>query len=897
MTQVFRMLSPLCRVRMGDWEWESWDNRPIIRYVSVELGEDDRASSTRAEIYDRDFAVAEELLKISFNQGGIEVPHDLLVSQQAIMMTPGTGLAGVATGNGQFVPQDGKYKPGDEPLDLMAQLIVAECVKQGITDVYAICYVLATAQLEAYDDMHARVEEISQAQANADYGGALGNTEPNDGYTYRGRGLVHITGKGHYQTFSKLLGHDIVADPAYAERTDVAIFIMVKGMKDGIFCPAFGKLMDYFGNGKKDYYGARNLVNPRDPKRGDDKAAAWEAKVPAILAAVGGSAAATPAATTAPPVSPVAKPAETAAKPTDTKVATTTASGTTTPPTTPPVVETSKKGTEIIIELGYHPNQMVAYHFIHTGTRMSGRQVDSTVLEGKCIRWLMTRRTKNSAYSGITLKQLAETVCKGYGLKLQMEGDGPTYKHLDQSGISDYDLLLREARAVGYRITDIGDTLILEPYRAHFTGFVISADILNEFSLKDEANKDIPIAKPATTATPPSAESKAVVDKDTGKISAPNDDPTGKATTDKASVTGAATPTLHGSTDKTNTKSTDAAKAPTADDKTPKAETVQSFEQVDPTGQPKEVDAKDAQKKPDNPANRTIVSYLKEKKIPDKVLTNLPDQEVGAVDIADGKAEAKDLKVEANRIKGYQGTVSFKTVPEALSLAPGSIIAIADECFPSCPSVCREWRIEKVKHTFQNGKLETTIDFYTPMGFKVPLNLPTPGTGLVQTGAAQAGAAAPVPPEAVGGFLCPMMPNPGYTSGYGMRESGMHYGIDICDSSLNVVAAADGVVIETENNCVDGDDGCPGGGRCGNYVIIHHNINGKPYTTSYWHLVQGSVTVQANQQVKQGQSIGKSGNTGASRGVHLHFNLFQGHGTWTLSEDPLPYLKPQPPKI
>ena len=55
----------------------------------------------------------------------------------------------------------------------------------------------------------------------------------------------------------------------------------------------------------------------------------------------------------------------------------------------------------------------------------------------------------------------------------------------EKKGISD-DIkdVYAEAKAVGYRITDNGDTLILEPYRAHFTGFIITADILNEFSLK-----------------------------------------------------------------------------------------------------------------------------------------------------------------------------------------------------------------------------------------------------------------------------------------------------------------------------------------------------------------------------------------------------------------------------
>lgn len=54
--------------------------------------------------------------------------------------------------------------------------------------------------------------------ANAIYGGEfgkknLGNTEYGDGYTYRGRGLIQLTGKANYKKAGDSLGVDLVANP------------------------------------------------------------------------------------------------------------------------------------------------------------------------------------------------------------------------------------------------------------------------------------------------------------------------------------------------------------------------------------------------------------------------------------------------------------------------------------------------------------------------------------------------------------------------------------------------------------------------------------------------------------------------------------------------------------
>ena len=94
---------------------------------------------------------------------------------------------------------------------------------------------------------------------------------------------------------------------------------------------------------------------------------------------------------------------------------------------------------------------------------------------------------------------------------------------------------------------------------------------------------------------------------------------------------------------------------------------------------------------------------------------------------------------------------------------------------------------------------------------------------------------------------------------YGVKRRGgrRHWGIDISyPENTPVVAAFDGIVrVSTYNN-----------GGYGNIVIIRHN-NGLETYYAHFH----RRLVNPGQVVKAGDTIGLGGNTGRSRGNHLHF--------------------------
>lgn len=122
------------------------------------------------------------------------------------------------------------------------------------------------------------------------------------------------------------------------------------------------------------------------------------------------------------------------------------------------------------------------------------------------------------------------------------------------------------------------------------------------------------------------------------------------------------------------------------------------------------------------------------------------------------------------------------------------------------------------------------------------------------------------------------------TDGYGGSRG--HKGIDISKyggsyGETIVAAAAGTVVVSTYSS------------SAGNWIVIYHgtDASGNDIYTCYMHCSQ--LLVSQGQRVSAGSVIGRIGNTGASFGAHLHFEIrLNGIGTSAPTVNPLNYVSP-----
>lgn len=97
--------------------------------------------------------------------------------------------------------------------------------------------------------------------ANKVYANRIGNgpEASGDGWRYRGRGYVQITGKTNYQRGSAVAVIDLVAEPDVALEPRLAAMLLYHGMVRGTFTGR--RLSDFINDRMTDYVGARAIIN------------------------------------------------------------------------------------------------------------------------------------------------------------------------------------------------------------------------------------------------------------------------------------------------------------------------------------------------------------------------------------------------------------------------------------------------------------------------------------------------------------------------------------------------------------------------------------------------------------------------------------------------------------
>jgi len=170
------------------------------------------------------------------------------------------------------------------------EAVLDECMVQGAS-LYATAYILATAYGESNHTMQPQQENLwysskripqvfsthrrqgippsklarnPEMLANIVYGGewgreVLGNTEPRDGWRFRGTGTGQITGRYNFGKWGKKLNLPLLDQPELLMQLDISTKALVRPMLEGW---ATGKkLPSYVNTKEQDYVNARRVWN------------------------------------------------------------------------------------------------------------------------------------------------------------------------------------------------------------------------------------------------------------------------------------------------------------------------------------------------------------------------------------------------------------------------------------------------------------------------------------------------------------------------------------------------------------------------------------------------------------------------------------------------------------
>jgi hypothetical protein len=154
-----------------------------------------------------------------------------------------------------------------------------------ISDIRWAAYIAATVKHECADTWTPIAERgasgyFNRYDADTVLGNRLGNTQDGDGFRFRGRGYVQITGRANYAHLGQLLGMSgqLIDNPDLVLSPNVAYRIASVGMRMGSFTGK--KLADYITRDSCDYVNARRIINGTDQA---EKIAGYATKIQQVL--------------------------------------------------------------------------------------------------------------------------------------------------------------------------------------------------------------------------------------------------------------------------------------------------------------------------------------------------------------------------------------------------------------------------------------------------------------------------------------------------------------------------------------------------------------------------------------------------------------------------------------
>lgn len=116
---------------------------------------------------------------------------------------------------------------------------------------------LATVRVECGRDYKPKREIITPELANKNYGARYGNRKgTNDGFNYRGAGLIQLTFRGNYQDYGDKIGVNLVDNPELLLDVNISAKVLARYFKDR-------GVIDVLN--RRDFLEARKIINGVNP--------------------------------------------------------------------------------------------------------------------------------------------------------------------------------------------------------------------------------------------------------------------------------------------------------------------------------------------------------------------------------------------------------------------------------------------------------------------------------------------------------------------------------------------------------------------------------------------------------------------------------------------------------